>query len=98
MPLTVTDRAAVLLKQLLERRRGGPNQVLRVIVNATGKLVLALDTQRKGDHLISYQGDPLMVVAPKLQERLTTRRLDSVETQKGRSWLLTKSAPKHRSA
>jgi Fe-S cluster assembly iron-binding protein IscA len=86
MPLKVTDQAAAVLWELLDDQAPEPMQVLRLVSNAEGNFLLALDTKKDGDQVVKYKGRMVMVIGPAVSEGLSGYTLDWKQTHAGRSF------------
>lgn len=69
-PITLTDRAAAKIKELLGEQENGAEQALRVAVRGGGcsgfQYALAFDTQRDGDEVFEDHGLRILVDGPSL--------------------------------
>lgn len=81
MSVTVTERAAAALKDLLAQQNPGPDQVLRLIYDADSTVKLVLDTKSSDDEVVDHQGEAVMVIEPAISEDLAGTTLDSTETE-----------------
>jgi Fe-S cluster assembly iron-binding protein IscA len=81
MSVTVTERAAAALKDLLEQQNPGPDQVLRLIYDTDSSVKLVLDTKAADDQVVDHQGQPVMVIEPAISQDLAGTTLDSTGTE-----------------
>lgn len=79
MPLAVTDRASIILKDALSHIERRPGQIFRLSIADTGEPSLDLDDKRDGDQVVEYLGDAVMVVGQRAQNALTGVTLDAFE-------------------
>jgi hypothetical protein len=89
MAFVVTTQAATVLKQLLDKAEHTPDQVIRLVSGPEGKLKFALDTQKEDDQRISHNGVVILVLEPSVRDSLADQTLEVVQTEKGRSWILS---------
>ena len=85
MPVRVTYSAAAAVKGLLDSQEHAPDQLVRLNVGPEGELTLSLDVKREGDQVVSYQGSPVMVAHPSVQEALSSVMVHVEETPEGLS-------------
>lgn len=83
MSITVTERAAATLKDLLNQQNPEPDQVLRLIYDTDSNVKLVLSTEATGDQTVEHQGETVMVVEPAISEELAGTTLDSPESEGG---------------
>jgi iron-sulfur cluster assembly protein len=70
-PITLSERAAEKVKELLSEQPDGAEQALRVAVRGGGcsgfQYALAFDAPKEGDHRFTYQGVPVVVDKTSMQ-------------------------------
>ena len=81
--VTVTERAADELRNVITETAPGPDQMLRLIATPEGGLALGVDTQREGDEVVEAQGEDILVIASNLLESLGDITIDCREAPDG---------------
>ncbi len=79
---TVSQDAAALLAGELDDLKSEPDEILRFIRNETG-LHLRLSKEQPGDVIFAHDGKTILVVDNDVASRLSQRKLDIKNTQKG---------------
>jgi Fe-S cluster assembly iron-binding protein IscA len=75
--LTVTEKAASHLKQMLEEAEAPEDKCVRVSVSAEGQnLALTLGSREPGDRTYEHEGRTVLVVDEELAQRLDERKVD----------------------
>ena len=75
--LSITDRVPPALKQMLGGMDHGPHQAFRLTEDRGGEITMALDSAREDDRVIDCEGTPVLLVEPRLWERLVGTTLDA---------------------
>ena len=88
-PLTITERTTASLRNVLSGTQHGANQLLRLTIGARGEVVLAFDITRQGDNVVSYRGEPVLLVGPVLPDSLAGKTLDVSEGAGGAQFILS---------
>lgn len=86
--LTVTDKAARYLREILSTRPEESTQVLRIIFR-DGNYELTLDDPREDDHVFEQDGETYLLVDPQVAEALSEATIDAQETTEGTRLTLT---------
>ena len=87
MPLRITSRASVLLKEILDKHEHEPDQVIRLVSDAQGE-GLILDRKSESDRAIRHRGATVLILDPSVNGRFSGLTLDVEESPKGYSWSL----------
>jgi Fe-S cluster assembly iron-binding protein IscA len=74
--VTVTDRAANVLQQVLQENHAPPGQGVRLAADASGHLGMTIDMPREGDDVVYSEETPVLVVAGPVAGQLTDMVLD----------------------
>jgi hypothetical protein len=82
-PLTVTERAAAALEDLLKKLNSGPDRLLRLETGADDQMALVLDEKRAGDRVIKHRDNPVLLVPAKVPKALFGKTLDISNSTKG---------------
>jgi len=88
--LTVTERAAQELKQVLDSAPHEEGQCLRLITDAQGAFRLTLDHEREGDQVVRLGEEAVLLIDPVLSAGLDGVTLDTEETPQGPMLVLTR--------
>lgn len=86
--LTVTEKAAKYMREILSSRSEGSQQVLRIIFR-DGNYELTLDDPREDDHVFEQDGETYLLVEPDVAEALSEATIDAQETTEGTRLTLT---------
>lgn len=81
--VTVTERAADELRNVIAKSASAPGQLLRLVATPEGGLALGVDRQREGDEVIESQGADVLLVASNLLESLGDITIDCREASEG---------------
>jgi Fe-S cluster assembly iron-binding protein IscA len=82
--VTVTERAAEELRNVLTETAPAPDQTLRLLATPGGGLALGVDRLREGDEVVEAQGaDNILVVASTLLDSLGDITIDCGEAPEG---------------
>jgi Fe-S cluster assembly iron-binding protein IscA len=81
--VTVTERAAEELHNVLTETAPEPDQTLRLLATPGGGLALGVDRLREGDEVIETQGADILVVASTLLDSLGDITIDCGEAPEG---------------
>ena len=82
--VTLTDKAAQVLRVTLAQLRVVPGQAFRLVLGPGGGFGLGLDQQRVGDEVIITNGEKILLLAPDIAEALDEARIDTQDTDEGR--------------
>jgi Fe-S cluster assembly iron-binding protein IscA len=74
--VTITERAAAELQQVLADNNAPPGQGVRLAADPTGHLGLRIDAPRAGDEVVYRDEAPVLVVASEVAGRLMDVVLD----------------------
>jgi Fe-S cluster assembly iron-binding protein IscA len=74
--VTVTERAATALQQVLEDNHAPPGQGVRLAADATGHLGMTIDAPRDGDDVVYAAEEPVLMVAGPVAGQLEDMVLD----------------------
>lgn len=91
MALSVTKRALVALRSVLDDHEAVGARVLRLTAGADRKLAFVLDMPRDDDLVIRLDHTAVMVVAPRLKSELDGLTLDLRDDSEGPEWTLRKA-------
>jgi Fe-S cluster assembly iron-binding protein IscA len=80
--VTVTERAAQLLKEIQEGHEESANKVLR-LVNENDAFQFAFDEQREGDEIVQSGGTDVLLVGSDVAELLSEATIDCQDTPAG---------------
>jgi Fe-S cluster assembly iron-binding protein IscA len=80
--LSVSERAAGLLRESLEASNTEETQVLRLVRMAEG-LGLAVDEEREGDQVVEHEDKKVLVIEPAISQALDGATIDAVQTPEG---------------
>ncbi len=89
MAFALTTQAATVLKQLPDKAEHTPDQVIRLVSSPEGKLKFSLDAQRQEGQRITHDEAVALVLGPSLRDSMADQTLNVVQTEKGRSWMLS---------
>jgi Fe-S cluster assembly iron-binding protein IscA len=81
--VTVTDRAAEELRNVITEAAPAPDQMLRLVATPGGGLALGVDRPREGDEMIEAQGADILVIASNFLEALGDITIDCREAPEG---------------
>jgi Fe-S cluster assembly iron-binding protein IscA len=81
--LTVTESAATMLHDTLDKHATNDSDVLRVAMN-DGGVGIELGEERAGDETFSHGGKIILAIEHDLSSALDGARIDTVETPEGR--------------
>jgi hypothetical protein len=73
--LNVTPSACTLLRDLLERKRVSTGKAVRIVVKGSG-LGTTIDALHDGDAVVRDHDRPLLLMDPRMAERLADCTLD----------------------
>lgn len=95
MSLKFTLRARAAVKKLLDETEHDEGQLVRMVPDLEGNFHLTLDVTKKGDEIIDYLGQPVMVIQRKsrdhILEHCTGDTLDVLNGPDGAQLVLTNS-------
>ena len=86
--LTVTEKAAEYIREVLTRKEQGAPEALR-IVHAEEGYRLTLDDPKEGDQVFEREGQGYLVVDTEVGKALSDAKLDVQESPQGKSLTLT---------
>lgn len=86
--LTITDKAAQYLREMLVARPEGSSQLLRIVARG-GNYELTLDDAQEGDSVYEHEGEQYLVVDPVVAEALAEAVIDAEETPDGTRLVLS---------
>jgi hypothetical protein len=89
MALSVTKRALVALRGVLDRREVLGSQALRLTAGIDRKLAFVLDRPQEDDVIVGFDDVTVMIVGSRLNTQLDGLILDLHETSDGPMWTLT---------
>jgi Fe-S cluster assembly iron-binding protein IscA len=87
--VTVTERAAQELKEILEAQAVEPEQVLRLVREAQG-FSLRLDKESAGDEVVESEGATILLVDEQLSPIVDGAVVDCIDTPEGPRLTITK--------
>jgi Fe-S cluster assembly iron-binding protein IscA len=87
--LTVTERAAQELKEILQANATEPEQALRLIREAQG-FSLQLDTASADDEVVESEGTNILLIDEQLSPIVDGAVVDCVDTPEGPRLTITK--------
>lgn len=87
--VTVSRRAAEVMRDALADADGRPDGTLRLSVQPDGDFFLALDQVREGDHVVESQGREILAIASDLAEVFGRITIDWRETSKGEGFVIS---------
>ena len=88
--ITITERAARHLRDVLATRSKSLDQRLRLVAVPGGQAGLVLDRAREEDKVIDIGGSPVLLLNPALVPVVEGATLDYAETSEGRQLTLIK--------
>lgn len=86
--LKLTDRAAIVIQQLLDELGALPGEALRITSRAGDDLQYDIDAQRPGDMVVEREGLKLLIVGHLLGQSLERLTIDAQEGPQGVRLLL----------
>lgn len=87
--VTVTERAAQELKEILEAQAVEPEQVLRLVREAQG-FSLHLDKESAGDEVVESEGATILLIDEQLSPIVDGAVVDCIDTPEGPRLTITK--------
>jgi hypothetical protein len=93
MALSVTRRALVALKDVLDQRDAVGSRALRLTAGTERKLAFLLDVPREDDVIVGLDDANVLIMEPHLNSELDGLTLDLRETSDGPVWILTRRIP-----
>jgi len=81
--LTVTESAKQLLWEMLMANSNNPDAGVRLNIDSTGRLSLVLSKQGYGDHIVEYEEEKVLLVAPEVASIVSNVTLDTKDTPNG---------------
>jgi Fe-S cluster assembly iron-binding protein IscA len=87
--VTVTERAAQELKEILEAQAVEPEQVLRLVREAQG-FSLRLDKEGAGDEVVESEGATILLIDEQLSPIVDGAVVDCIDTPEGPRLTITK--------
>jgi Fe-S cluster assembly iron-binding protein IscA len=93
--LTLTDRAAALLAEMLEKEKNPPGVAVRLAEDPEEGLTFSLDRKHPGDEAIRYKRRTVLLLERALAERLKDDTLD-VERGRGGLELALRGGPRRK--
>jgi Fe-S cluster assembly iron-binding protein IscA len=88
--LTVTESAKQLLKQTLREHSDDPETGIRLSVKEGGQFGIVLDGESKGDQVVEYEGDKVLLVSPGLATALEGSKIDVQDSAEGPKLFISK--------
>ena len=88
--LSVTESATAVLRDMLDKMERRPGQALRLVADSEGSFTLSLDTERRGDEVVSHEGTPVLLIETPIPESLLGSTLDVNETPQGAQIVLSR--------
>jgi len=89
----VTEEAKVYLKTILDSNATNPEESLRLKLDNSGQLGLAIDTLQSNDKAVEYEGGTLLVVEQSLADSLDNMAIDVKATEDGNQLVIDEKAP-----
>ncbi|MGQ9572021.1 MAG: hypothetical protein ACUVV3_02370 [Dehalococcoidia bacterium] len=86
--VTVTERAATLLKEIQEGYEESADKVLRLVSRGDG-FELAFDERREGDHIVQSGDTDVLLVATDVSDLLGDATIDCQDTPAGPRFTIT---------
>lgn len=86
--VTVTERAASVLKELQADQEEGPDQILR-IVKQDDDYELTFDTEREGDQIVESEGASVLLIGEDVATALDGAVIDCEDTAEGPRFTLS---------
>ena len=80
--VTVTERAAQELGEILSANATDPKQVLR-LAGTGGGLTLGLDFEQEEDEVVHHEGNAVLVMEPEIATALDRTTIDCTDTPEG---------------
>jgi Fe-S cluster assembly iron-binding protein IscA len=87
--LTVTERTAQELKDILDAHATKPEEAIRLMAGPEG-FSLRLDTEMEGDEVVESEGTKVLLVDAQLSQIVAGATLDCVDTPEGPRLRITK--------
>lgn len=81
--VTVTDRAAEVLRATLDQTRTEPGQALRLLLRPGGGFGLGVDREREDDRVVTADGEKILLLMPDIAEAVGQATIDAEETEEG---------------
>ena len=81
--LTVTESAKQLLWEMLMANSDNPDTGVRLNLESTDRLSLVLDKEGYGDHIVEYEGERVLLVAPEVASVVDDITIDTKDTPNG---------------
>ena len=81
--ISITDRAALHLREVLATRASGSGLCLRLVADSRGHAGLVLDRPKKKDSVVEIDGMQLLLPHPLLAPIIQGATLDYPETSEG---------------
>lgn len=82
--ITITERAAEELRNVLTETAPPPDQALRLLATPGGGLALGVDSTRGDDEVVEVEGAGVLVIASNLLEALGDITIDCREAPDGK--------------
>lgn len=86
--ITVTPRAKQRLSELMRARTSEPGTSIRLEAAGPGSFGLVPDRLRPGDHVVEYEGLPVLLLSSELAERLAGWSMDYDDSRGGSEVML----------
>ncbi len=87
MSVAITERAAAVLRDILDNTDRDPNHVIRLVFDSQG-IGLILGKQKKDDKVFKHEGTAIMVIGPAEYNDLSRSTLDVELSPQGYVWSL----------
>ena len=93
--LTVTEQAAVRLKEAIQSQTEDPELAIRLVpsVARPNQLDMALDKEKEGDQVVESEGVKVLFVSAELSEALDGMVIDCQDTPQGAQFSIGRQAP-----
>jgi Fe-S cluster assembly iron-binding protein IscA len=89
--LTVTESAKQLLWEMLMANSSDPDTGVRLNLESTGRLSLVLDEEGYGDHIVEYEGEKVLMIAPEVASAIDDVTIDTKDTPNGPKLFITRA-------
>lgn len=78
--ISVTDRAATQLQELLALNNAPPGQAVKLVPNGANSVGMSIGAPGEGDQVIRHGGEPLLIVDSSLADALDGAQVDCETT------------------